>query len=247
MQELIELLNLLERLNDYIHNSQAQKSLIRVSNICKSFGERKILSNVSLSINEADTISIMGASGAGKSTLLNILALLDTFDTGEYFLNGELLNKRKTSMARIRNEMFGFVFQSYNLLQGLSVEKNILMPLQYARKDLVKQSLSRYNDLVDKLGISSLLDQHIENLSGGEKQRVAIARALINNPKVIFADEPTGNLDEQTRGMVLDLFDFINKDLGVAIVVVTHDEFVASAMKKHFNISKGNLYESSAL
>lgn len=224
-----------------------QKSLIKLNNIYKNFGERNILNDIFLTINEADTISIMGQSGAGKSTLLNILALLDSYDAGEYFLDGELINKRKTSISKIRNEMFGFVFQSYHLLQGLSVEKNILLPLQYARKELVEQNLSRYKELVDRLDIGILLKQKIENLSGGEKQRVAIARSLINNPKIIFADEPTGNLDEQTREMVLNLFTSINKELGVAIVVVTHDDIVASSMKKHYIIQNRRLYEGPSL
>lgn len=220
------------------------RTLIEVKDIAKNFGDRKILNGISFKINEAETISIMGKSGAGKSTFLNILALLDTFDTGDYFLEGRPITKNKVSMAEIRNEFFGFIFQSYNLLQGISVEKNILLPLTYAKKELAERNISRYEELVDALDIRHLLKQNTENLSGGEKQRVAIARALINNPKIIFADEPTGNLDEVTKEMVLNLFNMINTKYGVAIVVVTHDDDVAKFMKKHCTLKDGDIYET---
>ncbi|MDR2266909.1 MAG: ABC transporter ATP-binding protein [Christensenellaceae bacterium] len=217
--------------------------LIELKGISKSYGGREILREVSLQINHGDFISIMGQSGAGKSTLLNIMALFERPESGVYYFDNSPIPKKESKVAKLRNEQFGFIFQSFNLLSGLSVEENIAMPLQYASEERKSPGLQYVAILLRKLDIDTLKDEKIDNLSGGEKQRVAIARALVNNPSIIFADEPTGNLDFNSRNSVLKLLQELNTSLNIAIAIVTHDPEVAGITKRKLVIRDGGIYE----
>lgn len=178
------------------------------------------LDNLSLEIGSGEFIAIIGPSGCGKSTLLNILGLLDTPDGGEYTIDGkrvdDLSNKQR---ARFRNEVFGFVFQSFNLLPRTSAYDNVLLPLKYRKGDSRDQKV---REVLASVGLSDRLKSRPNQLSGGQQQRVAIARALVNEPKIILADEPTGNLDTKTGLEIMDLFKEIHRT-GTTVVMVTHN------------------------
>lgn len=168
-----------------------------MTNICKSFGNRKILDNISLTINHGDFVAITGKSGSGKSTFVNILGLLDHNFSGEYTFNGNLISDlSENKLADFRNKNIGFIFQLYNLIHGYTVKENILLPMIYGRK---KVNREHYSGIIEKLDIAHLEQADVINLSGGEKQRVGICRALINNPDILIADEPTGNLDGENK------------------------------------------------
>lgn len=217
--------------------------LIKLKGICKSYNDRKILNNVDLDIYRGDFISIMGSSGAGKSTLLNIMALFEKPERGVYYFDNVSIPNKEEKIAKLRNEKFGFVFQSFNLLSGFNVEQNIAMPLQYASGNNKIIGMKNIDLLLSRLNISFIKNEKIDNLSGGEKQRVAIARALVNNPSIIYADEPTGNLDYYSRNSVLELLQEVNKKLNVAIVIVTHDPEVAVITRRKLIIQNGGVYE----
>lgn len=207
---------------------------VRMIDIVKKY-DREVLSGVNLEINQESYIAIEGKSGAGKSTLMNILGLIEGYDGGEfYFNNTEIKNNKDYSSLRLKD--IGFIFQNYNLISTLTCQENILLPLMYA-----KRKESKFDELVEQLGISALLEKKVNVLSGGEKQRVAIARALILNPSMIIADEPTGNLDEANRDIVLDILQKENKK-GRAIVVITHDSTVAQKAKKQYVLEGGKLH-----
>ncbi|MDR0751913.1 MAG: ABC transporter ATP-binding protein [Christensenellaceae bacterium] len=218
--------------------------LISLEGISKSYRNKQILKNINLNVSEGDFLSIMGQSGIGKSTLLNIMALFERPDSGKYYFNGTLVHTRKHDVARLRNEYFGFVFQSFNLLNGFSVEHNVAMPLQYASKIDPGEAIRTVANLLSNLGISHLKSEKIDTLSGGEKQRVAIARALVNRPSIIFADEPTGNLDYISRNSVLDILKNLNKNLNVAIIIVTHDPEVSQISTRKLTMNSEGLYEN---
>jgi putative ABC transport system ATP-binding protein len=191
----------------------------------------KALAGVSLDFFHGDFVAIMGTSGSGKSTLLNLLGCLDRPTTGQYFLGGrDVATLDDESLSRVRGRYLGFVFQSYNLIQQLSVVENIMVPLAYQRpqrpgaKDLCVR-------LAELVGLAGRLGHRPNQLSGGQQQRVAIARALVNNPHVILADEPTGNLDTATSMEIMDLLDALNR-AGRTIVMVTHEPDIAARCKK---------------
>ena len=188
--------------------------IINVKDIKKSYtvGTQEVnaLRGINLSVEKGEFISIMGPSGSGKTTLMNIIGCLDTPSSGEYELNGSLVSKLEDDeLARIRNKEIGFVFQSFNLLAKNSVLENVMLPLKYAgfeKSEAVKKS----NEVIDKVGLSDRLAHTPAELSGGQQQRVAIARALVNKPSIIFADEPTGNLDSKTGKEVMTIFKELN-------------------------------------
>ncbi|MDR0697525.1 MAG: ABC transporter ATP-binding protein [Christensenellaceae bacterium] len=215
--------------------------LLKLTQIVKSYKGRTILDKIDLGIYSADFVSIMGVSGAGKSTLLNILALFEKQDAGLYYINGSVIPTREFDICRIRNNTFGFIFQSYNLLSGLTTAQNIALPLQYSDEKHQQEGLKRTKELIERLDMKHIENERVDNLSGGEKQRVAIARALVNNPQVIFADEPTGNLDAVSRNTVLSLLKGLNHSMGVAIVMVTHDPVVADFTARKLQIVEGKL------
>ena len=202
------------------------------------------LRGVSFSIEEGEFVSIMGPSGSGKSTLMNIVGCLDTPSEGTYLLNDRNVgNLDEEQLAGIRNEQIGFVFQKFQLLPRSSALENVALPLKYAS---VKQSerLIRAEEVLDKVGLTNRLTHKPTELSGGEQQRVAIARALVNSPSILFADEPTGNLDSKTGGQVLEIFKDLNKR-GQTIVVITHEREVAKQSQRTITIKDGEIGSDS--
>ena len=216
--------------------------IINVKDIKKSYtvGTQEVnaLRGINLSVEKGEFISIMGPSGSGKTTLMNILGCLDTPSSGEYELNGSLVSKLEDDeLARIRNKEIGFVFQSFNLLAKNSVLENVMLPLKYAgfnKSEAVKKS----NEVIDKVGLSDRLAHTPAELSGGQQQRVAIARALVNKPSIIFADEPTGNLDSKTGKEVMTIFKELNAS-GQTIILITHEESIANQSNRIITIKDG--------
>ena len=216
--------------------------IINVKDIKKSYtvGTQEVnaLRGINLSVEKGEFISIMGPSGSGKTTLMNIIGCLDTPSSGEYELNGSLVSKLEDDeLARIRNKEIGFVFQSFNLLAKNSVLENVMLPLKYAgfnKSEAVKKS----NEVIDKVGLSDRLAHTPAELTGGQQQRVAIARALVNKPSIIFADEPTGNLDSKTGKEVMTIFKELNAS-GQTIILITHEESIANQSNRIITIKDG--------
>ena len=216
--------------------------IINVKDIKKSYtvGTQEVnaLRGINLSVEKGEFISIMGPSGSGKTTLMNIIGCLDTPSSGEYELNGSLVSKLEDDeLARIRNKEIGFVFQSFNLLAKNSVLENVMLPLKYAgfeKSEAVKKS----NEVIDKVALSDRLAHTPAELSGGQQQRVAIARALVNKPSIIFADEPTGNLDSKTGKEVMTIFKELNAS-GQTIILITHEESIANQSNRIITIKDG--------
>ena len=200
--------------------------------------EVQALKGINLSVEKGEFLSIMGPSGSGKTTLMNIIGCLDTPTSGDYYLNNKLVNDLgDDELAFIRNKEIGFVFQSFHLLAKNSALNNVLLPLKYAgiKED---EANTRARDVLDKVGLTDRINHAPSELSGGQQQRVAIARALVNNPSIIFADEPTGNLDSQTGDDVMNLFKELNKQ-GQTIILITHEEDIAKQSKRIINIKDG--------
>ncbi len=215
--------------------------MIRLHNIHKTYyngSPLEVLKGIDLHIEEGEFVSIMGASGSGKSTLLNILGILDNYDEGEYYLGNQLIkNLNEKQAARCRNEMLGFVFQSFNLINFKNALENVALPLYYKNIPRKKRNAVAM-EYLDKMGLKDWAMHYPNELSGGQKQRIAIARALIANPRVILADEPTGALDSQTTLEVIQLLADINKE-GVTVIVVTHENEVAEATNRIIKIKDG--------
>ncbi len=202
--------------------------------------EVEALRGVSLEIEENEYISIMGPSGSGKSTLMHILGCLDTPTRGEYFLEDKKVSDyTDTELAGIRNRYIGFVFQNFNLLTRLSALENVALPLIYAGVNK-RERISRAEEILRKVGLAERIKHRPNELSGGECQRVAIARALINNPKIIFADEPTGNLDTKTGKEIMEIFDRLHSE-GHTVVIVTHDPNIAQHAKRVIKLIDGRI------
>lgn len=223
------------------------KWIIDARNIVKVYQsgseELKVLDNISLTVQENDFVAILGPSGSGKSTLLNILGCLDLPTSGQYFLDGiDVLKARDNQLAEIRNKKVGFVFQQFNLLPRLTVLQNVTLPLLY-RGVNEDEAVASAKEKLKQLGLDHRLDHRPSQLSGGEQQRVAIARAIIGSPRLILADEPTGNLDSKSRENVMEIFQELNGQ-GNTIVMITHDPEVAEQAKKVLYIRDGKILES---
>jgi ABC-type lipoprotein export system ATPase subunit len=225
--------------------------LIRLEDVKKTYylGEVDVpvLKGVSLAIGRGEMVALMGVSGSGKTTLMNLLGCLDRPTSGRYWLDGEEISQLSADgRAMVRNKKIGFVFQSFNLLPRTTALENVMMPLSYTAQNLSeREGRDRACALLERVGLGDRLDHEPSQLSGGQQQRVAIARALVNHPPLLLADEPTGNLDSRTSEEILRMFQKLNDDEGITIILVTHDPNVANHAKRVIRIRDG-LIESGA-
>ena len=216
--------------------------MIETKNLTKEYkvGTQKIkaLKGINLHVEKGEFISIMGPSGSGKTTLMNIIGCLDSPSHGTYMLNNRSVSHlSENELAKIRNDEIGFVFQSFHLLARNSALENVMLPLKYAGADK-KTAIAKSKESLDKLGLSDRHDHSPAELSGGQQQRVAIARALVNQPSILFADEPTGNLDSKTGDDVMNIFKELNSN-GQTIILITHEESIAKQSKRIITIMDG--------
>ena len=215
--------------------------LIQVRNLIKNFLndeiETKVLNGLTFNIQAGEFIAIMGPSGSGKSTLMHILGLLDRPSSGQYYLLGkDATSLNDNELAELRNQKIGFVFQAFNLLPRTTVLENVILPLTYTKR--AAAATERAKKVLESLGLKHRLNYYTNQISGGEKQRVAIARALVNNPAVIFADEPTGNLDSKSGSQIMEILQHLN-NLGNTIVLVTHEIYTSEHAKRIIKIIDG--------
>jgi putative ABC transport system ATP-binding protein len=206
-------------------------SVIEIKNLYKSYhtgvGDVPVLMDVNLEVSSGEFVAIMGPSGSGKSTFMNILGCLDSPSSGEYFLNESNVKKLdKDELAELRNSVIGFVFQGFNLLSRNTLIENVALPLVYSRTDKPTR-VKKAKEMLKNVGLEAFGDYMPNQISGGQQQRVAIARALVNSPKLILADEPTGNLDTKTSREIMELFSSLNRDFGITIVLITHEPDIA--------------------
>ncbi|MEA2064993.1 MAG: ABC transporter ATP-binding protein [Patescibacteria group bacterium] len=220
-------------------------NLINVKNLKKEFvsGDitTKVLRGISFNIEKGEFAAIMGPSGSGKSTLMHILGFLDKATSGEYkFENRDIIGLEDNELARWRNEKVGFVFQSFNLLPRLTVLENVKLPLTYATRYKNINMEEQAKKILKKVGLEHRMRYYTNQISGGEKQRVAIARALVNNPSIIFADEPTGNLDSKSGIQIMEILQKLNRD-GNTIILVTHETYTSEHAKRIIKIADGKI------
>jgi len=227
--------------------------MIKCKNVTKIYQtgttELRALDNVSFNIKKGEFVAIIGPSGSGKSTLMHILGALDRPTSGSYFLNDEdILKLSDNELAEIRSQKIGFVFQSFNLLSRSTALRNVMVPLLYDIKTLRNERTKKAEHALESAGLNKNRWHHLSNqLSGGEIQRVAIARALVNRPDIIFADEPTGNLDSKTGDIVLSTFKNLNKQKGHTIILITHERYVAEHTNRIIEIKDGAIMSDKLL
>lgn len=219
--------------------------LFEVKDLSKTYNdglvETPVLKNLSFDIDEGEFVSIMGPSGSGKSTLLHILGFLLELTGGKYIFNGkEYQNYSEDEAAEVRNAEMGFVFQSFNLLPRQSIAENVMLPLMYSRRP-ESEWRNRVEEVVDIVGLTHRINYQTLKLSGGEKQRVAIARALVNKPAVVFADEPTGNLDSTSGKVVMQTLQRLHNELGHTIVLITHETYTAEHADRMIYLEDGEI------
>lgn len=229
-----------------IENRKENKNVITMKNLSKIYkmGDNivKALDNINLTVDEGEFVSIVGPSGSGKSTLMNIIGCLDVMTEGEYYLNGNDTSKlNENKLAELRSSEIGFIFQSFNLLQKLTALENVELPMIY-KGIPAKERYNRAIELLTMVGLEKRIHHRPTELSGGQQQRVAIARALANNPHLILADEPTGNLDSQSGKEVMKIIKELN-ERGNTIILITHDINVANQAKRTVRIMDGKIYE----
>ncbi len=221
------------------------ENIIAVKNLIKTYrtGDIEVhaLNDVSLTINKGEFAAIMGASGSGKSTFMNILGCLDNPTSGEYILEGEdVLSRDKNKLAELRNSKLGFIFQSFNILPRTSALENVELPLLYNNKIGAKERREKALNALKSVGLADRVNSMPNQLSGGQQQRVAIARALVNDPIIIMADEPTGNLDSRTSYEIMEIFQKLN-DKGITIVMVTHEADIAQFARNNIIFKDGKI------
>lgn len=221
------------------------KIIIEAKDLVKTYqngkGRLVVLDNINIQIRENSIISIIGESGAGKSTLLNVLSSLDVFDKGELNIEGSnIKNFSEKQLCSIRNSSIGFIFQFHHLLPDFNVRENILMPA-WINKDYGKDK--KVDELLKNFGLEKISHKYPNEISGGEKQRAAILRSIINDPKVLFADEPSGNLDEKNSMKLIDLFESINRNLGTSIVLTTHNPHIANMGSDKYELKSKTLFK----
>lgn len=215
--------------------------MLKAENIIKSYGELQVLKGVSVNINQGEIVSIVGASGAGKTTLLQILGTLDKSDSGAvYYDNIDVMSLSNKKLAQFRNENIGFIFQFHHLLPEFTAIENVCIPAYLGKKNK-KETEAKAKELLSKLGLSNRIDHKPSELSGGEQQRVAVARALINNPKVILADEPSGNLDSANAQELHNLFFQLRDEMGQTFVIVTHNNELANLSDRKIEMKDGKM------
>jgi putative ABC transport system ATP-binding protein len=219
--------------------------VIKMENVSKIYAngptEVRALDNVSLTIGKGEFVAIMGASGSGKSTLMNLIGCLDRATEGEYFLEGiDIKEKEDDELSYVRNQKIGFVFQSFNLVARTSALKNVELPMIYAKIGRQDRN-ERAKLLLENVGLADRGHHVPSELSGGQKQRVAIARALANNPAIILADEPTGNLDSKSSMEIMEIFERLNRENGTTVIVVTHETDIASFASRVITFRDGKL------
>ncbi len=215
--------------------------MIKAEKITKKYGDLLVLDQVDMEVSKASVVSIVGRSGAGKSTLLHILGTLDLPDSGKLIIDGmELTKLPEKKLAKFRNEHMGFIFQFHHLLDEFTAEENVRMPA-LIKGDSKKEAAVRAAELLDYLGLSDRIHHKPAELSGGEQQRVAVARALINKPSIIFADEPTGNLDLQNATEMHQLFIKLKNDFSQTFVIVTHNAELAQLSDERYKMAEGKL------
>jgi lipoprotein-releasing system ATP-binding protein len=226
----------------------SQSGILRCQQLGMTYTEGpndvEVLSNINLQIEKGERIAIVGASGSGKSTLLHLLGGLDLPTTGSVWVDGQELSKMSDKKrGLIRNQYLGFVYQFHHLLAEFTAVENVAMPL-LIRGDDTKEAKKKASELLEEIGLGHRLEHRPIELSGGERQRAAIARALVTEPNVVLADEPTGNLDENTAQGVFDMMMSLNQRIGTALVMVTHDTSLASKMDKRYHLESGTLSET---
>ncbi len=226
-------------------------AVIRIERLYKEYetdaGPVPVLHGLDVSVMPGEFVAIMGPSGSGKSTFMNILGCLDVATSGTYLLNGRDVNAQsRDELAHLRNEVIGFVFQGFNLLPRANLEDNVALPLIYSGVSRAER-MERAADMLGKVGLGQYRRSFPNQISGGQQQRVAIARALVNRPKLILADEPTGNLDTRTSQEIMTLFSELNQRDGITIVLVTHEPDIAGYAKRLIRLSDGNIVYDGAV
>lgn len=219
--------------------------VIEIKNLVKNYkteaGELEVLKNLNVSIEEGDFVALMGPSGSGKSTFMNILGCLDKPTAGNYTLNGvDVASMDKDGLSKLRNEVIGFVFQGFNLLPRINLIDNVALPLVYAGVGKAERT-KKAVDMLASVGLEKYATHLPSQISGGQQQRVAIARALVNSPKLLLADEPTGNLDTKTSVEIMNIFSSLNKQNGITIVLVTHEHDIAEFATRQIHFRDGKV------
>ena len=224
-------------------------TLIELDNVSKSYLEgttrHLVLDSVSQEFAEAELVALLGRSGSGKSTLLNLIAAIDLPDSGDVLVEGVAINRVDDRERTLYRRRIGFVFQFFNLIPTLTVEENLLMPLELLEGSIDSSSRERAQQYLERVGLAARADSFPDRLSGGEQQRVAIARALIHRPRLLLADEPTGNLDQDTGAAVLELLESLCRADGITLIAATHSRSVADIADRVFHIEHGQLLEGS--
>ena len=222
-----------------------KNTILKLVNVKMTYGTKvkfEVLHGINIEFEKGSFNSIIGQSGSGKSTLLNILGSLDKPSEGDVFINNKnIKNLSKSELAKLRNENLGFIFQFHYLLPEFTALENVLMPYKISKKPINNEVINKANELLDFVGLSKVKNNLANNMSGGQQQRVAIARSLINNPKIILADEPTGNLDSTTTEQVYDLLRDINKRFNTTFIIVTHDRHIAEKTDRIIEIKDGSI------